>query len=153
MEEPISEPQITIIGFSTFIFISIYIHVTIHYWEITYLLCVMWKICLGSTCFHLHMLPPHWLVLVDMGRSWVEKGQGGGGVTWPPGSATDYSTQMKHVCHGHADHLVIDESCSYFAQADTLIQRGVCSSNKLLLYVTLRHKWSFKWDCNTIKTL
>ena len=27
------------------------------------------------------------------------------------------------------------------------------SSSKLLLYVTSRHKWSFKWHCNTIKTL
>ena len=27
------------------------------------------------------------------------------------------------------------------------------SSSKSLLYVTFRHKWSFKWHCNTIKTL
>ena len=44
---------------------------------------------------------------------------------------------MKHLCHGYADHLVIDELCSYFAQAYTLIQKVASSSSKLI--VALRH--------------
>ena len=29
-----------------------------------------------------------------------------------------------HVCHGHANHITINESTSYFAQAYALIQRA-----------------------------
>ena len=60
------------------------------------------------------------------------------------GSRDPLDPQMKHLCHGYADHLVIDESCSYFAQAYTLIQKVASSSSKLLLYITFCHKWSFK---------
>ena len=56
------------------------------------------------------------------------------------GSRDVLDPQMKHVCHGYADHLVIDEPCSYFAQAYTLIQRVASSSSKLLLYVTFQNK-------------
>ena len=60
------------------------------------------------------------------------------------GQVTKIFPQVKHLCHCYADHLVIDESCSYFAQAYTLIQTVASSSSKLLLYVTFWHKWSFK---------
>ena len=56
------------------------------------------------------------------------------------GSRDPLDPQMKHLCHCYADHLVIDESCSYFAQAYTLIQRVASSSSKLLLYITFWHK-------------
>ena len=42
-------------------------------------------------------------------------------------AAVDYITINDHlsvyICHDYADHLVIDESTSYFAQASILTQR------------------------------
>ena len=91
-------------------------HVTIHQWEINYLLCVGRFVYARLVFTCIFCTVSDWAIKWQ--TKWTELHHGGSrDPSDPLDPPTDYTTQMKHVCHHYADQLVVGESTLYFAQA------------------------------------